>query len=186
MKRTALAAAAALLAMGSAQAQMAMPKASAFYGELGYTWLKIDALGTSSRPDAIRGIIGYEFHPYFAIEGMLAGGVSEDKTSTTVNGVPTDIEVDMKNMYGIFVKPKYNWQQAELFARAGWAHTKVNVKSTNNSLVDRTQSNDDFAWGFGVNYRFTPNIYVGLDWMRYSNQSGEKVDGFTLGFGYHW
>src|SRR5205085_4022733 len=88
MKRTILAAAAALLAVGGAHAQMMPPYSTAnVYGELGYTWLKIDAAGTSSRPDAIRGIIGYDAHPYGAIEFMPAGGVNDDNKNGTVTGV---------------------------------------------------------------------------------------------------
>ena len=187
MKRMTLAAAAALLALGTAHAQTmpAMSMTSA-YGELGYTWLKIDGGGTTARPGAIRGVIGYEFHPMVAAEFMLAGGVGDDNKSLTVNGTPTDVEAELKNMYGLFVKGRYVVQQAELFARLGYAHTKVNVRSTNNNLVDSSQSDNDFAWGIGVNYRFNPKLYVGLDWMRYSNQSGHKVDGLTLGLGYHW
>jgi opacity protein-like surface antigen len=188
MKRIASAAAAAFLMLGgSAQAQ-SMPtlSTSGLYGELGYTFMKIDAAGTSSRPDAIRGVLGYDFHPSFAAEFMVAGGISNDTKDGSVNGVPTTVDVDFRNMYGLFIKPKYNWNQAELFARLGYAHTRVKVKSTNNNLVDSNQSDNDFAWGLGVNYRFHPRMYVGLDWMRYSNQSGHKVDGLTLGFGYHW
>ena len=187
MKRTILAAAAALLAVGGAHAQTMPPYSTAnVYGELGYTWLKIDAAGTSSRPDAIRGIIGYDAHPYGAIEFMLGGGVSDDNKNGTVNGVPTNVNVDLKQMYGIFVRPKYQYQAVEGFFRLGWAHTKVNVHSTNNNLVNSSQSDDDFAWGLGLNFRFNPRLFMGLDWMRYSNQSNHKVDGLTLGFGYHF
>lgn len=188
MKRMTTAAAAAFLLLGgSAQAQT-MPafSMSGLYGELGYTFLKIDAAGTSARPGAIRGVLGYDFHPNFAAEFMLAGGVNDDSKDGTVNGTPTTVDVDMRNLYGLFVKPKYEWNQLQLFGRLGYAHTRVKVKSTNNNLVDTNQSDNDFAWGLGVNYRFDPRMYVGLDWMRYSNQSGHKVDGITLGFGYHW
>jgi opacity protein-like surface antigen len=188
MKRIAIAAAAAFLVLGgSAQAQtMPQMSMSGLYGELGYTWMKIDAAGTTARPSAIRGVLGYGFHPYFAGEFMLAGGVSDDSKNGTVNGVPTTVNVDPRTMYGLFIKPKYNWNQTELFARLGWAHTNVKLKSENNNLVDSSQSDNDFAYGFGVNFHFNPRMYVGLDWMRYSNQSGHKVDGMTLGFGYHW
>jgi len=188
MKQLSIAAAAAFLGLGgSAQAQ-SMPQfsTSGLYGELGYTFMKIDAAGTSMRPGAIRGVLGYDFHPNFAGEFMLAGGVSDDSRDGTVNGVPTTVNVDFRTMYGLFVKGKYNWNQVELFGRAGYAHTRVKLKSTNNNLVDSNQSDNDFAWGLGVNYHFDPRMYVGLDWMRYSNQSGHKVDGLTLGFGYHW
>lgn len=188
MKRMTLAAAAAtLLALGNAHAQMAMPSMSALYGELGYTFMKIDAAGTSGRPGAIRGIIGWEFHPMFAGELMLAGGVNKDNKGVSVNGVPTDVEFELKNMYGIFIKPRYVYQQAEVFARLGYAHTKVRAASTNNNLIlGQDQSDNDFAWGIGANYRFYQNWYAGIDWMRYSNQSDHKVDGLTLSVGFHW
>jgi len=184
MKHVAIAAAAALLFASHAQAQQF--QTSALYGELGYTWLKVDAAGTSARPDAIRGILGYDFNPNFALEGMVAGGVNSDDKEGSVNGVPTTVNVKLSSMYGLFIKPKYMWNQAELFGRFGYAHTSVRVKSTNNALVDSSQSDNDFAWGLGANYYFDPRMYVGLDWMRYSNQSGHKVDGMTLAFGYHW
>jgi hypothetical protein len=75
--------------------------------------------------------------------------------------------------------------QFELFARLGWAHTKVNVEARPSGL-NATQSDDDFSWGIGANYRFNRNFYAGIDWIRYSNQSNHKVDGLTLSVGYHW
>src|SRR4030095_4672968 len=108
MKRLATAAGAALFLLGSAQAQqMGMPPMtmSAVYGELGYTFLKIDAFGTSLRPAAIRGILGYEVHPLFAIEGMVAGGVNDDDKDLSVGGVPASVQAKMDYMYRIWGKP---------------------------------------------------------------------------------
>jgi opacity protein-like surface antigen len=176
--------AALLLTLGSAQAQQMPPMTwSAAYAELGYTFLKIDAFGTSFRPGAIRGIFGYDFHPNLAIEGMAAGGVNEDDKNLTIGGVPANVEAKMDYMYGIWLKPKYLYQQSELFARVGWAHTKAELTRAG---VSRSESQDDFAWGLGANFRFRPNAYVGIDWMRYSNQSDSHVDGLTLSAGWHW
>lgn len=186
MKHLAIAATAALLCIGQAQAQTPQFQSSALYGELGYTWLKVDAAGTSARPDAIRGILGYDFHPNFALEGMVAGGVNSDNKDGTVNGTPTNVNVKLSSMYGLWIKPKYDWGQLETFGRFGYAHTSAKIKSNNNALVDSTQSDNDFAWGLGLNYRFNRNAYVGADWMRYDNQSGHHIDGLTLSVGYHW
>ena len=89
-------------------------------------------------------------------------------------------------MYGIWAKPKYVFDQykSELFGRFGWAHTKPEVTRAGFGSV--SGSEDDFAWGIGANYRFNPNGYVGIDWMRYSNQSDGHVDGLTLSVGWHW
>jgi opacity protein-like surface antigen len=188
MKRIALAASAALLLLGTAQAQQStMPPMSArnLYGELGYTFLKVDAFGTSTRPDALRGIIGYDFHPFFAVEGMGAWGVRDNTKNLAINGVPTNVTGSMDYMFGIWLKPKYDInQQAEVFGRIGWNHSKF--KATSTGFLDRTETRDDLAWGVGANYRFTPQWYAGIDWMRYSNQSNTHADGLTLTVGYHW
>jgi len=177
-------AAATLLLLGSAQAQMPpMPTASQLYGELGYTWLKVDAFGTSFRPDAIRGILGWDVHPTFAIEGMVGGGVSDDSKNLAFGATTANVNTKMDYMYGIWAKPRYIYDRSEFFGRFGWAHTKVEA---NRAGVSASESQDDFAWGLGANYRFNPNGYVGIDWMRYSNQSNSHVDGLTLSVGWHW
>jgi opacity protein-like surface antigen len=180
MKRTVLAVA-ALLVLGTASAQNQTP----WYGELGYSWMKIDAGGTSGRPAALRGVIGYNMHPLFALEGMLAGGLTDDDKSVTVGGTQQNANFELKQMYGLFIKPKYVTGGLELFGRLGYAHTKVRVFSSTLN-ANTTQSDDDVSYGLGVNYNFNPRMYVGLDWMRYSDQSGHKVDGMTLGFGYRF
>jgi len=186
MKRSALAAAAAFLLLGgsAAQAQMAMPPA--LYGELGYMWMRVNALGERASPGAVRGLIGYDFHPYFAGEAWIAGGVNDDSTNVNVNGIQGNVNVKTRAMYGLFIKPKYQWQQAELFARLGWAHTAIDVDSRTAGISSSRQRDNDFAWGGGVNFRFDRNWYAGLDWVRYSQQSSHHVDGFTLSAGYHW
>jgi opacity protein-like surface antigen len=182
---TSSALAALLLVLGSAQAQQ-MPTMtwSGAYAELGYTFMKIDAFGTSFRPGVIRGILGYDANPYFAIEGMAAGGVTDDEKNLTVSGIPVKVESKMDYMYGIWVKPKYQYQQSELFARIGWAHTKAKFEAP--GFASRSESQDDLAWGLGVNFRPRPNVLLGIDWMRYSNQSNSHVDGLTLSAGWHW
>jgi hypothetical protein len=158
---------------------------SALYGELGYTFMKVDAFGTSFRPNAIRGIIGYDVHPLFAIEGMLGGGVNDDSKNLPVNGISTHVTSKLDYMYGIWAKPKYMVApQVELFGRVGWARTELKLEQT--GFPTASSSHDDLAWGIGANYRITPNGYVGVDWMRYSNKSNSHTDGLTLSAGWHW
>ena len=83
MKRIAIAAAAALLMLGTAQAQQARTAASPLYGELGYTFLNFEGGGVDADPQALRGIVGYNFHPFFAAEGMLAFGTRSDDGSSS-------------------------------------------------------------------------------------------------------
>jgi opacity protein-like surface antigen len=171
MKRIAIAAAAALLMLGTAQAQQRSP----LYGEIGYSFQTIKADGFEANPQALRGIIGYNFHPYFAAEGMLQFGTSSDDDQ--------GVDVKVQHGYGIFAKPKYDFGNIEVFGRLGFARTKVKVSALGLSDSD---SASDFAWGLGANYSFNPKMYVGADWMRLRDKDGVKVDGLTVNFGYRF
>jgi opacity protein-like surface antigen len=172
MKLIAVAAASMVLVLGSAQAQTA---GSRLYGELGYSFLEMTDFGAKANPQALRGIVGYDFHPNLAAEGMLAFGTASD------NAGPLDLK--LKHAFGLFVKPKYTWNNAEVFARLGWAHTQVRASRP---LGSSTDSDDDFAFGVGANYNFNPRMYAGIDWMRYTKQDHLKVQGVTVNFGYRF
>jgi outer membrane autotransporter protein len=181
MKRIAIAAAAAVLMMGAAQAQTRTE--SPLYGEIGYTFhdVKVDTgvagVGeVSANPQALRGVIGYNFHPYFALEGHVGIGTSSDDFAPG-----GDFKVD--NSFGVFVKPKYAINNFELFGRLGWARTKVKVSGAGGSA---SGSDNDFAYGVGANYNFNPRTYVGLDYMRLLDKDGVKVNGLTVSVGYRF
>lgn len=185
MKRIVIAAAAAFAMLGAAQAQT---QPSPFYGELGYTFLKLKEEGISTRNGAIRGIFGYAFHPNIAVEGMVGFAVNDDnETFVDPTFGPVDVKVKVQNSYGIFIKPKYNFNQVEVFGRLGWTRSKIkvtaNIAGASGSASD---SDNDFAYGAGVNYNINPRTYVGLDYMRYYSKEGTKVDGLTLGVGYRF
>lgn len=171
MKAIAIAAAAATMLLGVAAHAQQAPAASPVYGELGYSWTQIHGNGFKATPGAVRAIIGYDLHPNLAVEGMLEGGTRDD----TDNGVTAKLG----SSYGLFVKPKYDFGNAEVFARAGWARTNVNLSTGD-------VSSNDFAYGVGVNYNVTRRVNVGLDYTRLSDKNGVKVDGVTLGVGYHF
>ena len=179
MKRFAIAAAAALLMLGTAQAQQARTATSPLYGEIGYTFLEVKDSGLKANPQALRGIIGYNFHPFFAAEGMLAFGTASDDVN--VGGV--NAEVKLKNAFGVFAKPKYDIGNVELFARLGWVRSEVKVSALGASASDH---DDDFAYGVGANYSFNPRTYVGLDYTRYFDKDGTKVNGWTVNLGYRF
>ena len=183
MKLIAIAAAAAVLMLGTAaQAQQKSP----FYGEAGYTFLKFDdGLGGNSRPGAIRLLGGYDFHPNFAVEGLAAWGVSKDDTTVTSGGRTARIEYDLSHIYGIYIKPKYNYQNWEFFGRAGLAHTKIKAEVPA-AVATRDFSDTDFSYGVGVNFQFNPKWYAGLDYMVYSDEGSNRVRGINLAVGYRF
>lgn len=181
MKRLAVAAASVLLMLGTAaQAQTRAP----LYGELGYSFLEFKADGFKVKPHALRAIVGYEFHPNLAAEGMLAFGVRSDDVN--VGGV--NVDVKLRNAVGVFVKPKYNFGAGEVFARVGYARVKVRATECVAGVGCATfsDSDGDIAWGIGANYNINPRMYVGADWMRLNDDDGGKVQGITVNFGYRF
>lgn len=181
MKRLAVAAASVLLMLGTAQAQTRAP----LYGELGYSFLEFKGDGVKTNPQAIRGIVGYEFHPNAAVEGMLMFGTKGDDFNTTEFGVPVNVDLKLRNAIGVFVKPKYNFGNIEVFGRLGWARVKVKATACAAGVcASDSDSDNDFAWGLGANYQFNPRMYAGLDWMRLNNNDGAKIQGWTVNFGY--
>lgn len=177
MKLIAIAAATAILALGTAAhaQQQQQPASSPLYGELGYSWNHIKGFGATTDSGSVRGIIGYDLHPNLAVEGMLAGGTSHDSD----NGV----SMKLKNSYGVFVKPKYDFGPVEVFGRLGWAHTKVDASC---AAGCSNASRNDFAYGVGAKYNINPRMSVGLDYTRLMDKGGVKVDGVTLGVGYRF
>jgi len=149
--------------------------------------LKIKGEGLSIKPKALRGIVGYEFHPNLAVEGMLAFGVSDGSTDVDA-GIPVNLSMKVEHAYGIYVKPKFDvTPQFEVFGRLGYAETKL--KATVSALgmsASDSSSDGDFSYGLGVAYRFDPRMSVGLDYMRNYNKDGVKIDGVTLSLGYRF
>jgi hypothetical protein len=169
------AAAAALLLAGTAQAQTGM-RASPLYGELGYTWMKFKNNGGSDfNTGFVRGLLGYEFNPYVAGELMLAGGTQKDSN----NGITTD----PRSAIGLYVKPKANFGNVEVFGRLGWTQVRARVSGFGASA---TGHDNDFSYGLGANVNFTPRWYAGADWMRYTKKDGVTTEGPTLSVGYRF
>lgn len=185
MKRLLIAGACALAMLGTAHAQQA--PATGPYAELGYSFLKFSGDGMDSNIGAIRGMFGYDFHPYFGVEGMLGFGVSDDSFTDTSFGVPVNVKVKLDNMYGIYAKAKYSFNQLEVFGRAGWAHVKVKAEASAGGVVASDSGSDnDFSYGLGLNYNINPKMRVGIDYMIYNNKDGGKIDGWTINFGYRF
>jgi opacity protein-like surface antigen len=176
--------AALLFTAAAAQAQTqygsTAANASPMYGELGYTWAKVSGDGGSAKPGLLRGIIGYNFHPNLAVEGMAAVGIKDD--SRNIGGV--DVNAKVQHSLGIYLKPKFNVTPAlEVFGRAGYASTQVKLDS---ALGSSSTRQGDWSYGAGLTYSFGRATYAGLDYMRYADKDGVKVDGVTLSVGYRF
>lgn len=166
------------LAVAALGVAAAGAQAQGLYAEVGYSGLKAKANGFSVKPDGLRFMLGYEYNDYLAAEGMLGLGLNDD----SVNTGPTTVTAELKNSYGLFVKPKLKLgNDFEVFARLGWARSKMSASST--SGASGSQSATDFAYGVGVSYQVNKSWSVNADYMNYFSKDGLKVNGYTLGVG---
>ncbi len=178
-----LVAAALLLGLGSAHAQMRGAGASnsatpTSYGELGWSRVDVETSGASARGDLLRGIAGYKFHPNAAAEVMLGIGI-RDARSTSLLGVPANLKV--KHVFGAYAKPTLQLtDNLAVFGRLGFAQTRHTLST---ALASRTEREWDLSYGVGLNFDINPRTYVGLDWMNYLDKGGSQVDGMTLSVG---
>ncbi|CAG4884917.1 Porin family protein [Georgfuchsia toluolica] len=149
------------------------------YGEIGYSALNADGDGVDVDLGTLGATVGYEINKNFAVEAMIAGGVQDDDIQDPLFG---NINVDLKHTYGAFLKPKMNLgQNFEIFARLGWAKTKIEA---NGGGVTDSDSESDFAYGVGVQYSFSPKAYVTGGYMNLLDKDGIEVDGWNIGVGY--
>jgi opacity protein-like surface antigen len=93
------------------------------------------------------------------------------------------VDVKLRDAYGFFAKPKYDFGNVEVFGRLGWEHHRVRASALGLTASD---SDSGFAWGAGANYNFNPRMYVGVDYLRMRKHDSIRVDGWTVNLGYHF
>lgn len=154
----------ALLAAG-AQAQ-------SVYGEVGYTGLDYKEPGLKVSPAMVRGVVGYEFTPSLAMEGMVGlHGGSDTSSGTTLK---------LDNMVGVFGKVQAPVTDAlKVYGRLGVARTSLKA----NGVSD---SDTGLAYGAGVTYDLSKATYLNADYTKYYDRGDQKLEGLTVGVGYRF
>jgi outer membrane autotransporter protein len=155
-------------------------QAEGLYGEIAYTSadVKLQDMDGSKNYPVLRGIVGYQINPYVSVEGMLGFGVS-DRNDNFV-GIPVKSKID--HTYGVFVKPQFQINDSiGIFARAGYARTKVSIEEPGYSESD---THGSFAYGVGATYNLTPQLSLNLDYMSYYDKNNAKANGPSIGVGY--
>jgi opacity protein-like surface antigen len=154
----------ALLAAG-AQAQ-------SVYGEVGYTGLDYKAPGLKVSPAMVRGVVGYEFSPSVAMEGMVGlNGGSDSAAGTTLR---------LNNVIGVFGKVQAPVTDAlKVYGRLGVARTSLKA----NGVSD---SDTGVAYGAGVTYDLSKTTYLNADYTKYLDRDDQKLEGVTVGVGFRF
>lgn len=160
-----------------------------FYINIGASLLDVDVatgdpdlnaiVGDSVSFTAITGRAGYRLNDYLAIEGEGGFGLSgEDLSDTvTVQGIDVNVdgEVKIKNYFAGFARGILPVSDdLDIFARVGYgtASLGIDVTASAQGFTDsqsESSSGDDFIFGGGVEYGFTDNDGIRLDYSRFDD-----------------
>jgi hypothetical protein len=167
MKRTVLAAATAV-----ASVVAFAPSASAqLYGGAGLTVFQTDFDDQDINIAAAMGRLGWEFNPFFAVEGEAAFGIAEDEVD--VLGTPVDVGVD--SGFGVFAVGKAPLGVVDLFGRIGYADVTIEGSVGGFSA---SEDGSGMAYGGGINFNVLI-LRMRAEYTRYEIDDGD-VDSLGL------
>lgn len=186
MNKTSLSLFAAVTALLGASCVHAQDAAPRMYAEFGYTQFQAKGNdGVNSvkfSPAAVTGMLGYQFTPNLAMEGLIGLGAGEGKVK--LNGVQTGVMGAMNKTVGLFFKPSVAVSdRIDLFARVGWVHAELELSAAG---VSRTSSGSGGAYGVGANFNVSKTSYIQASWMNYYKKDGIKIDGFNVAYGFRF
>ncbi|MEY4733907.1 MAG: hypothetical protein RLZZ464_1973 [Pseudomonadota bacterium] len=155
-----------------------------WYGEIGVTPLSVkatvDGNTLKSQPTVAGVVVGYEFHPNLALEGIAVTNVDPDTISLNGSEV-ADASLKVKRAFGFFIKPKVmltpEW---ELFGRLGSIENKTRAQY---GSLSATQTEHDLAYGIGLNYHFNKTTYGSLGYTSFYDKNNTTARGATLAVG---
>lgn len=166
-------------------------KKDGYYIEIGHLAAKHEFDSIDAKTNGIRLTLGKDFAPNWAGEIIFSPGTSNETGSTYVGGTKINYDLKLKNIYGVYMKPKYMaTQDLELFGRLGFAGVGRDMTLVNASNpADRfsgSESGSDLSYGFGMKYNLTPEVSLVADYMSFYNKSNVKINGYTVGLGYRF
>lgn len=169
MKRTVLAAATAI-----ASAVAFAPSASAqLYGGAGLTVFQTDIDDQDINIAAAMGRLGWEFNPFFAIEGEAAFGIAEDEIDVPAPIGPVDIGID--SGFGVFAVGKIPLAVVDLFGRIGYADVSIEGSAGGFSA---SEDGSGMAYGAGINFNVLI-LRMRAEYTRYEIDDGD-IDSLGL------
>jgi len=142
---------------------------SGFYVGLGYSYMTFDRIRPgngvlkSLTGNGITAIAGYQFNPYFAIEGRYSTTVGD--MTRKIGGNEVDVDAELTNI-GIYLKPMVSSGNLSLYGLLGYGK----LTFTNSFSVERSESG--FQWGLGAGYKISENFNLNLDYICYYDDTG--------------
>ncbi|KCZ87741.1 MULTISPECIES: outer membrane protein [Hyphomonas] len=194
---------AATVATGIAGAAAAQE--NGLYLEGGYQYLEIEPDGADSGVDtnAIGARLGYQFNPVFSIEGELASGIDDGEFDYNVDedsfnlddnndGDFNDLiaasgDIGLNYLVGLYGKAEVPLtDRLDVYGRAGYAYVDLDASIQTpggTTLTTIEDAEEGPAFGAGLSYDLTENVYLKGDYTYYSFEDTD-TNGVMLGVGY--
>lgn len=184
MKRqvlTTLVALSAVMASGAACAQQA-----GFYGgaSLVRADIKPDEGGNTYTPTAIALTLGNQIDKHIAAELRVGFSMSSDSGKETIQGVPVDVDVKLKDYMGVYVKGFVPITlSGALYGVGGYtsAKTQATLKA-NGQSASTTENDSSLAFGVGGSFAINRMNFITIEWMRLLSGDDYKINTLSAGF----
>ena len=154
--------------------------AQGFYVDGGYATASTDLdTGIDELDDSIDltfglvgGHAGYDFTPYFGVEGEVYFGVQDDSHIETFDfggeSVDLDLSFDIKHLVGAYARGNLPLgERFRAFARAGYVTSEIEISSGGETVETDSGFDQAYALGLGGEFDFTEQIYARGDYTRY-------------------
>lgn len=150
-------------------------QAQSVYADVAYQMIDADL---ETDPALVRGIVGYQFMPNLAAEGMVGLNLREGKDSSY--GYSATAKVD--RLLGAYVKSSYRINDAfELYGRLGVVSYKVSASVASLS-ASASDSGSDLSFGIGASYYLAPTVSLNMDYMNFGDLEGGLALGLKFSF----
>ncbi len=148
-----------------------------FYAEAAYGGIQTKTEDFNVTPGVGLLRLGVNINKNFSTEFMVGTTLADAKVQ--ISGVPITLKYD--SIYGVYLKGKAEVaQNLDVYGRLGFIHGTASASALG---VTASTSDDDFSYGVGAQYSFSPTVYGTLDYMSYFRKNGTTAAGPALGVG---
>lgn len=143
-----------------------------------HLWYSGDGFSEDAEFPAIMGKVGAFYDEYLSGEVRIAYGAGHKTVG--LNGVPA--EVELNSLYSLIVRGGMNaWGELYPYVAVGhsWMKVRISLEGFGNDPIQDWDS--DISYGAGAEWQFNDSSKVFLEYMVYSDNSNEELEGATLG-----
>ncbi len=168
--------------------ELVLEESSAFYVGMGYSYLTSNRTARHNlQGDPLDGNVvkdtdstannlllqaGYQFNPYFAVEGRYTFSVGDHSlTHNFEGGRKEDVDIGISNL-AIYLKPMYPIGDFSLYGLLGYGK----IEREFNVAPTHAWDGSGFQWGAGFQYSAMDNISIFADYTLWYDEDGEAHD----------